>query len=238
LSAFETCPYRFYLKYLHGCEEKPKFFSQYGEFVHQIHQLVFNSELPKKYAAQYYVRHFMERVTEKAPTQQVFLSYFRGGLSYFEDMPEFEGSPLGIEKEFRFEIDGFPFIGYADYLTKSDGIILYDHKARALKPRSNRKKPTLSDKELDQYFRQLYLYSIPIKELYGEYPRELVFNCYRTKCFIREPFDIEKLDAAKDWAVGSIRKIISTEDWPPSIEAFRCRNLCGIEDDCCYYDFL
>ena len=238
LSAYETCPYRFCLKYLYGCEEKPKFFSQYGEFIHQIHQLVFNSNLQKRYAAQYYVRHFMERVTERAPSQQVFLSYFRGGLTYFENMPEFEGSPLGIEKEFRFEIDGFPFVGYADYLTKSDGIILFDHKARTLKPRSSRKKPTVLDRELDKYFRQLYLYSVPIKAEYGEYPKKLVFNCYRAGYFIEEPFDIKKLDAAKSWAVSMIRTILSAHDWPPSIETFRCQNICGVEDDCSYFDLL
>ena len=238
MSAYEMCPYRFFLKYLYCCEEKPKFFSQYGEFVHQIHQLVFSSLLKRQYAAQYYVRYFMERVTEKAPTQQIFLSYFRSGLTYFENMPEFEGSPLGIEKEFRFEIDGFPFVGYADLLTKSDGIILYDHKARTLKPRSNRKKPTLTDQELDRYFRQLYLYSIPIQKEYGEYPKKLVFNCYRAGYFIEEPFDIEKLDAAKLWALNTINEIISTQDWPPSIEAFRCKNLCGVEDNCSYFDLL
>lgn len=238
LSAYETCPYRFFLKYLYGCEEKPEFFSQYGSFVHEIHQLVFTSILSKRNAAQYYVRNFIDHVTAKAPSQKVFSSYFQGGLSYFQNMPEFEGSILGIEKEFHFDIDGYPFVGYTDLITRDDGIILFDHKARALKARSSRKKPTLSDEELDRYLRQLYLYSIPIKEQYCEYPKWLVFNCYRVGYFIKEPFDINKLYEAKRWAVNLITSINTTQEWEPSVELFRCKNLCGVENDCSYFSMV
>lgn len=239
LTAFETCPYRFFLKYLYGCDEKPEFFSQFGSFAHEIHQLVFISALKREEAAHYYLTHFAEQVTERAPSEQIFSSYFQGGLSYFKNMPEFEGSTLGIETEFRFEIEGIPFIGFPDLFTRTcDGICLYDHKARTLKPRSNRKKPTLADKELDKYLRQLYLYSIPIKEKYGEYPTRLVFNCYRAGYFVTEPFIIEKLEETKQWAVSTVREIIKAADWPPSLDFFRCRNLCGLESDCSYFSFL
>lgn len=239
LSAFESCPYRFFMKYLLNCDEEPQFFSQFGSFVHEIHQLVFESLLSKTSAASYYVRNFDERVTAKAPSKQIFTSYFKGGLDYFKHMPEFDGSVLGIEKEFHFDVDGYPFVGFADLLTRTDqGLLLYDHKARALKPRSNKKKPTVSDQELDRYFRQLYLYSIPIKEEYGEYPKELIFNCYRGGYFIKEPFSIEKLENAKSWASGTIRDIIATQQWQPRLEFFKCKYLCGLENDCSYFSYL
>lgn len=239
LSAFESCPYRFFMKYMLGSEETKEFFSQFGSLAHEIHQLVFESAIKRDEAAQFYACHFGERVTAKAPSRQIFSTFFHDGLDYFREMPEFDGSVRGVEKELHFYIDDYPFVGYADLLTQSEhGILLFDHKSRLLLPRSNRKIKTVSDKELDRYLRQLYLYCIPIKKEYGEYPRELIFNCYRGRYMIREPFSIEGLTEAKTWAKNMIQKIISATSWPPRPEYFKCNYLCGLENDCSYFSYL
>lgn len=77
-----------------------------------------------------------------------------------------------------------------DFLGESEAgeLVLVDNKSRDLKPRSNRKRPTAKDTELDDMLRQLYLYSIPVFESFGRYPDWLCFNYFRSGVFIKERF--------------------------------------------------
>lgn len=136
----------------------------------------------------------------------------------------------------EFKIGDKPFTGIIDCVAKDeDGIILVDNKSRALKERSKRKKPTKSDAELDEYLRQLYLYSIPIKDTFHCYPARLEFNCYRTGQLISEPFREEELERAKQWAADSIEAITNNEDWSPKLDFWKCRYLCDFCDECEYF---
>ena len=128
------------------------------------------------------------------------------------------------------------FTGFVDliYQDKDGALCILDHKSRALKPRSGRKNPTKTDLELDDYLRQLYLYSIPISKLYGRYPDFLEFNCYRTDVRIKEPFQMEVLDHTKKWALDTIDAIRNEESWKPNIDFWRCKYLCPFHDSCEY----
>lgn len=115
-----------------------------------------------------------------------------------------------------------------------DNIIILDNKSRALKPRSGRKKPTKSDLELDEYLRQLYLYSIPIQTEFQQYPERLEFNCFRTQQIIPEPFREDALEHAKLWALQTIDTITQNEDWSPKMEYWKCKYLCDHSHQCEY----
>lgn len=237
LQSFEKCPYGFFVHYILGEEEDPTFLASYGSFVHKIHQLVLTGALPKEDAAVYYLEHFRDEVRGTPPTPKVAKSYLRDGYEYMSAFPDF-GKVLGVEKELEFEIEGFRFQGIADLIVEENGLVVVDHKAKVLAPFSGRKKPTKTDLELLSYLRQLYLYADGIAQEYGEYPKELVFNCYRERRLVRTPFDPEQLEITKAWAVDLIQKIRSGQDWVPDMDFFKCHNLCGLNDRCDYYELM
>ena len=238
LQSFLKCPYCFFVHYITGEDEDDTFLASYGSFVHQIHQLVFSGFLKRSDAADYYLENFEDFVHGGIP-KEIFTPYYRGAYEYFKDMPKFPGEIVGIETEFNFDIKGNPFHGYTDLITREDdGLVLYDHKAKNLKPYSNRKKPTKTDIELDEYSRQLYLYAEAIKQNLGEYPVRLVFNCYRNQTQIKQDFCEDKLHATLNWAHDLIHTIRDYEDWKPDIDFFKCRYLCGLNERCDYYDLM
>ena len=237
LQSFGKCPYGFFVHYILGEEEEPTFLASYGSFVHKIHQLVLTGVLPKTDAASYFLENFRSEVCGTPPSPEVARNYLRDGYEYMSSFPSF-GKVLDVEKELSFEIDGYPFTGFTDLVTEDNGLVIYDHKARNLKPFSGRKKSTKTDLELSDYFRQLYLYSEGIAQTYGEYPKELVFNCYRSRTMIRQPFDPEQLEIAKAWASGLIQEIRSVSDWNPDMDFFKCKYLCGLYDRCDYYELM
>jgi hypothetical protein len=130
-----------------------------------------------------------------------------------------------------------PFVGYIDLLEQDErgGLLLIDNKSRVLKPRSTRKKPTKTDEELDQYLRQLYLYSHYVSSRYGKYPDKLCFNCFRKNIFIAEPFSHEAFNNAIEWFLGKITEIKAETEFAPDIEYFRCHHLCEMQDYCDYH---
>ena len=238
IQSFLKCPYCFFVHYILGEEEDDTFLASYGSFVHQIHQLVFSGFLKRNEAAEYYLENFDDFVHGGIP-REIFTPYYRGAYEYFNDMPQFPGEIIGIEKEFNFDIKGHPFHGFADLITREkDGIVLYDHKAKNLKPYSNRKKPTKTDIELDEYSRQLYLYAEAIKQEFGEYPVRLIFNCYRNRSQIKLDFHEDKLYNILCWADDTIHYIRDYDKWNPDIDFFKCKYLCGLNDRCDYYDLM
>ena len=238
LQAFQKCPYSFFVHYILGEDEDDTFLASFGSFIHDIHRLVLTGELPKEDAALYYLTNLHDQVSGSPPSHDIARNYIRGGYEYMSSFPSFPGTIVSVEQELFFEVCGSPFHGFADLITDDHGLILYDHKARNLKPFSNRKRPTKMDIELAEYYRQLYLYAIGIKKEYGEYPKDLVFNCYRNRTMIRQPFEPEKLKEAEVWASALIQEIRSCKNWNPDIDYFKCRNLCGLGNRCDYYDLM
>lgn len=235
ITAYENCQYRFYLKYIKKTKGVRHFFSDYGSFMHLIIQKYLIGELKKEELAGYYLMNFRRNIVGKAPSQKIFNSYFQQGLIYLKNIAPIKEEIIGVEKEVSFNLRGREFIGYIDKVSWNNGIIITDNKSRSLKPRSNRKKPTKSDIELDEYLRQLYIYSIPIEKEFHELPKHLVFNCFRTQTEISEPFNIETYEQTKQWAWNTIEKIANEDKWKPNIDWFRCQHLCDVCNQCEYY---
>lgn len=236
ISQFEMCPYAFLLRYILHAAKRNLFFSDYGTFMHKMIEMYLTGVLEKEELSQYYLKKFKSAVIGHAPNENIFKTYFEQGLQYFNNIDFPYMNLAGIEQRASFVIGDKPFVGIIDCIAKDRGeIIIVDNKSRALKARSARKKPSKSDIELDAYLRQLYMYSIPIKDKFHTYPSRLEFNCFRTGQLISEPFREEELEKTKQWALQSIDTITKNEDWSPKQEYWKCRYLCDCSHECEYF---
>jgi hypothetical protein len=239
VKAFEDCPYRWYLKYIRfpGEQGKPMFFSSYGSFMHELLESFNKGEKTAAQLQMQYLKSFPLRVGAPAPNIKVFKNYFADGAEYLSTMQLPQHRALLVEAKIDFSIHDIPFVGYVDLLeqTEDSSLLLVDNKSRVLKPRSRRAKPTKADMELDEYLKQLYLYSVSIKQSFGKFPDKLCFNCFRKGVFIEEPFVEAAYDRAIDWVLEKIEAIAVEADFRPDIEWFKCRYLCEMQDHCEYF---
>lgn len=237
ISCFKDCKYKFFLKYIQPQDSVNMFFSSYGTFFHEILQGLFSGELTKEEAKNWYLCDFWNKVPRSAPSETIFTNYFNQGLAYISSYQPLPNKVIDTEKRFYFESCGNNFVGVVDAIISSDDgkVSIVDHKSKALKPRSFKKK-SKNNAELDEYLRQLYLYTIPVWNEYGAVD-ELIFNCYRSGEIIREKFDSEMAFEAEIWACDVIKQIKQEEDWTPNMDFFYCKNLCEVHDSCEYYQF-
>ena len=240
LTLFEDCPYCWLQKYIYDVEPRSKFFAQYGSLMHDILRRYFTGELKKEDLVAYYLTHFLPEITDQAPNAKIYDSYFEQGRQYLRTLSFPARKILKVEDEMHFQFAGHMFVGFLDLLSEDESGRLYltDHKSRALKPRSTRLKPTVSDIELDQYLRQLYVYAHAVHELHGRYPDFLEFNCFRTGTLICEPFQPERLAEVEAWAKRQIETITKTDNWLPALDFWYCKYLCDTSSDCEYEDLV
>lgn len=208
--------------------------------MHSIMQQYLTGVLTKNELVPYYLTHFLTEITGKAPTQKIYQSYLEQGRQYLKTLSFPARKILKVEDEMHFEFAGHLFTGFLDLMSEDEDGKLYitDHKSRALKPRSNRSKPTQSDVELDKYLRQLYIYAHAVHSLYGRYPDYLEFNCFRTNTWICEPFSIERMQEVEEWARDLIKRITSESKWNAHLEFWFCKHLCDVAEECEYEDLL
>lgn len=236
IKTFKDCPYRFYLKYIRRLRGKEMFFSSYGTFMHKLIESYYTEHKTNTQLVHTYVSEFGNSVVGHAPNKTVFVNYFNQGLNYLKNIKPFPCEAIALEKGVDFNIDGYRFVGYIDFLGKKDNdVYVIDHKSRMLKPRSNRKIPTKTDEELDSYLTQLYIYSEAVKNELGVFPKKLCFNCFRSGVFIEEPFSPNGYSTARKWLSDSISEIRKESDFEPSAEYFKCTHLCELHDECEYY---
>ena len=237
VSAFHDCPYRWFLRYIKGCKESPQFYGSYGSFMHKLIEDFYRGKLTKEEMTTKFLFDFQKEVKGERPKESTVQKYIKCGLDYLKSFEPFPYNMIEVEKKVKFDIEGIPFVGFIDYLGESDGdLVIVDNKSRDLKPRSHRKEPTAKDKELDDMLRQLYIYSAAVKQEYGRFPKALCFNCFKSKTFIEEPFDKKAYDEAIKWVVDSINAIKDTNSFPPKVDFFACEYICGVKDECCYYE--
>lgn len=80
------------------------------------------------------------------------------------------------------------------------------------------------------------MYSTIIKDKYGKFPKYLCFNCFKNKEFIKEIFDITKYEKIMKEFDSEVDKIINAESFPPNIDYFSCKFICGVHNDCIYWN--
>lgn len=235
IESFNDCPYRFFLKYISKCKDSDKFYASYGLFMHKLIENYYRGVLSKDEMLIEFLTGFSKNVRGIRPPESTVQKYIRCGVEYLKGFQPFKYPMVDVEKRVEFEIDGLKFVGYIDYLGKEDGeYYVIDNKSRDLKPRSNREKPTVKDRELDSMLKQLYIYSAAVKQEYGKFPKSLCFNCFKSGVFIEEPFREEAYNEAVDWVKRMVEDIKSTDDFYPNREFFSCYYICGVSDDCVY----
>ena len=237
IKAFEQCPYGWFLHYIlyPNAEKTAKFFTSYGSFIHKLLEEFYNGKITKEEMLIKFLSDFQKEVTGTRPKALTVNKYIESGVNYLSSFEPLPFEPVSIEMKLQFYVQDIPFVGVIDYLGKDgDGLVIVDHKSRELKPRSNRSKPTLKDKELDEVLKQLYLYSIPVKDKYGTYPTRLCLNCFRNRELIVEPFDETKLEEIKQWAVDRIHEIQGEKEFEPNQNFFFCPWICDVSYLCKY----
>ena len=237
LIAFDSCRYKWLMKYILGIPKiSDDFFSSYGAFMHDILARFYTGEGNNEALSLHYLNNYFSQVVGKPQRTSTAINYFNQGYDAVCGLKPCPHEVLGVEREVHWVLGGRNYMGYVDLILRSkDGIIIQDHKNRDLKPRSGRAKPTKTDIELSQYLRQLNLYSIPIYEMYGDYPAYLCLNCYRTGVQIRERFDMQAFEDTKQWAIAKANEIECNNDWHPTLEYFGCKYLCDVNRQCEYY---
>lgn len=237
LETYNNCPYKFFLKYIYECTDTTNFYASYGSFMHKLIEMYYRGFLKKENMLSEFLTGFDTVVGGVKPSNNIVCNYIKQGVNYLRDFTPFDMNVVDIEKKIEFKIDKYNFVGIIDFIGEKDGeIYIIDHKSRNLKKRSGRSKPTVKDRELDNMLKQLYIYSAAIEQEYGRLPDKLCFNCFRTNTVVTEQFDIEKHKEATEWAVNTIEDILKTEDFYPQIDYFSCKNICGVNNDCDYYN--
>lgn len=241
LSSFYQCKHAWYLTYIEGERGENNFFGEYGSFIHKILEKYTKNELSLFELNDYYEENFNDDVPDDAPPNKytdVRQSYFDKGMEYLNDIDlDFEKYEiLGVEKKVEFEISGKHFVGFIDLLVKdkkSGDISIIDHKSASIKILKNG-NISKSDLEHFQMFKyQLYLYSIPILQEYGEI-HSLQWNMFRDKKWIKIPWNKEEYNNAIQWAKDTLALIEQEKEWQPTQSSFFCNFICNHRYTCEY----
>jgi len=233
VETYDSCPHRWFLKYIKERDDVDKFYATYGSFMHKLIEQYYTGELMREDMVSKFLTEFSNEVRGFRPKSSTVKKYIECGVEYLKNFKPFPFEMIAVEKEVKFSVNGIPFIGYIDFLGSRDGeIYIVDNKSRDLKPRSTREKPNTKDKELDEMLKQLYLYSAAVKQEYGKYPAGLCFNCFKYGVFIEEPFRMEEYEKTIEWVTQKIHSIEDTEDFEPKPDYFNCFYLCGVSDHC------
>ncbi len=242
LSSFSRCPYEFYLSYIKKVDQSQNAFAQYGTFIHKLLEEYAKNELLIFELLDKYKEEFALNVTcDFPPNKYVNLNktYFDGGNEYFSKFEGFdEYEILDVEKEVKFKIDKYPFIGYIDLIVKNkDGDIkIIDHKSKDLSQPQKKRWADVEKRrnsELYEYLRQLYIYAIPLIEQEDIVPKYLCFNCFRKEKFIKIEFDMADYEESKQWALDTINNIYADKDMKETYDSYYfCNYICGVRHFC------
>lgn len=237
LTTFDICKYKWYLQYIKYPRVKRErlFFSAYGSFMHELIADFLRGKKSKYDCIADFLAKYDVVLPRDAPWK-VYEAYYKQGMEYLKNLQEPQNVILEIESKYKFDIDGMKFIGIIDRveLDEDGNLVIVDNKSKALKKRT--KKSVKSNQILDDYLKQLYIYSIPVKNRYGKLPIKLAFDCFRTQTYIEEPFNMDAFESAKEWAKKKAQEIEEETEFSPTVEPFVCQNICDMHDYCPYFN--
>lgn len=232
LNSFYNCPKQWYMNYILHYPKKNNFFSEYGSYIHGIMEKYNKNELEIFQLLDYYCENYDKNIVEQAPYNKFIdlnVLYYQKGYNFFDNFEEEKDVTIGAEVPFDFVITAFgkkrKILGFIDRVSKdNDGYIITDYKS---------KSKFKNKKEFKNYARQLYIYSIACKKIYGEYPKKLVF--YHFKDNKKTIFDFKYEDMLETvlWIKDTIKNIYEEKEFVENYSDFYCKNLCNIGFDKC-----
>ena len=255
LTSFDHCKYEFYLNYIIADDDEylseSNYYAEVGSYVHEILAMIFEGKLAVEDASEYYVNHFDEKVFYKT-RESTMDKTFETCAEYFcnvdfDWLKDYE--ILGVEKKVNFEIHGYKFIGFIDLLLrdKRDGkIVVVDNKSSEYPFPKDGKVKASAKSNFEKYKYQMYLYCYGVNEEYGEMPKEISWNHFKSGGQIATiPFNEAEYQESIDYLLDIIKRIEDEESYPSIIEEldgtedlhkeyFYCHNLCNFRHSCEY----
>lgn len=229
LSTFEQCNLKYKYKYIDKIvpEIEKTIEAHLGKVVHSTLEWLYSSVMNKILPALdetvvYYSEKWMEEFDEttiKIPdTRYKSKDYFDKGvqflIDYYMKNQPFDENTLAVEKEITIELDEYgeyKIKGFIDRLT-------YNMNTGEYEIHDYKTANTLPQKDKIENDRQLALYSIAIKDLYGIDKKVcLVWHYLAHNMKITSCRTDEQLDQLKDDTIDLIDKIESTENFPPTV---------------------
>lgn len=235
INSFSTCPYGWLKQYVLNEERESGYYGEYGSYIHKILEMYFKGELEIYELASYYEEHYYENVVSLPPPKPIDLAerYYEEGKAFLEnfDFPHDKYEILGVEKEVKFNIDGFNFLGYIDLLLKdktNNEVIIVDYKSS-----DPYKKGKTPDKgKIEEYKKQQYLYAYGIHNEFGFYPSKLVLWFFRLDKQYKIEFNEEECKKSTEWAINEINKIMKETEFKPLSSYWYCSYLCSVRNSC------
>lgn len=242
LNSFYTCPYEWHEKYIMCQYGESGFFSEFGTCCHSVLEKFARGKISIFEISQAYEEEFAKTVVHDAPPNKhadIKQSYYDKGLDYFDnidlDLENYE--VLGVEKEVRFKIDDKDFVGFIDLLLRekeTGKIIILDHKSASIKFLKNGKVSKKDQSHVQEFIRQICLYSIPVLKEYGRVD-EMWWNLFKDKQWLKLPWTQEAQDEAIQWVKDTIKLIENEKDFSPNQSFYYCNYLCSQRNNGCPY---
>lgn len=243
VTAYENCPRMFRFTYLDGDKvRQPNAFSDFGSFCHSLLEQYYKGEADLFSLPSLYREGYAENVTSPFPGSRgttMADNYYRAGEKYFDffEDPWSNCEVLAVEQKFSRMIGGFPFVGIIDLILRdkeSGEIYIVDHKS---------KSKFKSEKEVKEYLRQLYLYSLYVKDTYGTYPTKLIFNMFKIGEIVERKFEEPGLAYAQAWFQKAVENVYSDDRYIAKEQSrdkngelvafdFFCENICSVRNYC------
>ena len=242
LSSFDECKYGFYLQRIEGLEEQASnAFAERGSLVHDLLDLWAKKVLTKEQMVEEYEKRYANEVVTAWPRVLASKGYaqkaYQNGIDFLQNFDEFEGyDVLSAEEKFKIDLpltngETRTFVGIVDMILrdkKTGDLIVCDHKSKSL---------STFKKDQDEMYRQQLLYSIYIKEKYGEFPAILMFHLFNEGGIKPQRlFSVDDYNEALEWATQQILGIedCTTIDWLTCKEKadYFCWNICSARKVC------
>lgn len=235
INAFRTCKYMWFLTYIKKFKGEQNAFSASGTFSHSILERYANGELYIWDLLDEFIDNYDEQVPYRfPPNRYVDLGdkNYNAGVEYFTSFEGFDdiGKIIGVELEVDTNLEDkksnkkYKFTGFVDLLLEKDNeYIVLDHKSKG---KFNSKR------EQSEYTRQLYVYAKYVKEKYGKFPKELIFNMFNAGEYIRIPFNLNDYNEAINWCVSTINEVYDELDFDKNVNDFFCSYLCNHSRTC------
>jgi len=243
LSTYHTCQYQYNEHYNNRKNGVGNTFASYGTMAHAILEEFSRKELEKEDLAKEYKERFEKEcgdgISMSIPKKDggffekdLTDLYYNSGLAYFEDFNGWDDMEvLGIEEHFDILLKhndvNFIFNGFIDLVTEKDNCLyVIDHKSKG---------KFKSKKEQAKYRRQLALYAIYAEHKWQKEVKEVWFNQFRINTTMKYELTDKIVKEALDWASDTVKDIESEVMWLPNTsDAFYCKNLCDLRNECPY----
>lgn len=238
LTAYEHCPYSWYLRYIEQKTGEGSFYAENGKIMHDIIDKLIKGTLSIYDAPTEYLERFNE--IENTTKQSIMDKTYEACVLYLNGLSEdvLDGyHVVGSEIKINFKIGKHKFVGFIDLLLQDeeDNFIIVDHKSSEPFLKKDGQPYASTREQFENYVKQLNLYCYGLEQSTGIRPSKIVFNHFKsngatTVLQVRQ----EDVDASVEWAKGVIKKIYKDDIFDALKKTGFCYRLCDYRRDCEY----